>query len=283
MDNFLREIHVSIFKEWILFQKKDYLDIQLNEQYPYIINIDSTYCYGEIVFQDMNIIEMNVFNKEDDEGEFYLHFQMRNMKHAVELFGEMCSVIKKLSRIKQTKIVLCCSSGLTTSFFASQIQEAASLLHLNYSVTAIGYQHLFEHGDDYDIILLAPQVHHLQLKLESIYPQKLIMCIPTQIFATYNVADLLVIMRERRIAENRKRGTSYAQISPLQSYLHNQEHILCLSIFRNQSRIHIAYRLFHPNYQIIESDEIIKRKISVDDIYDVIDTMLIKDPTIEKI
>ena len=48
--------------------------------------------------------------------EFYLHFQMKNMKHALELFNEMLEIIQTLVNRPQVKILLSCSGGLTTGF-----------------------------------------------------------------------------------------------------------------------------------------------------------------------
>ena len=57
--------------------------------------------------------------------------------------------------------------------------------------------------------------------------------------------------------------------------------ILCISLFRNRNRIHIAYRLYQSQSDIIVNNETIKQRITIQDIYDVIDTVLLNYPGIE--
>lgn len=94
MDEFLRDIHTSIFKEWILLQKENDYEISLDPQRDNVISIKTKYSYSEVIFNEMNIIELSVTNLTNDEVEFYLHFQMKTMKHAIELFYEMLESIK---------------------------------------------------------------------------------------------------------------------------------------------------------------------------------------------
>ena len=70
------------------------------------------------------------------------------MKHAIELFNEMLESIKKLIDRPITKILMSCSGGLTTSYFSSKMNEAAKLLYLNFEVSAIGYNELYNVGND---------------------------------------------------------------------------------------------------------------------------------------
>lgn len=51
---------------------------------------------------------------------------------------------------------------------------------------------------------------------------------------------------------------------------------LCLALIRNSNRVHIVYRLYDENNSILENNEIIKPTLSIQDYYDVIDSMLAK-------
>ena len=64
---------------------------------------------------------------------------MKTMKHATELFNEMMNNILQLVEKPKIKILLSCSGGLTTSYFASKLNEAAQLLDYHY---AVSYTHL---------------------------------------------------------------------------------------------------------------------------------------------
>lgn len=56
-----------------------------------------------------------------------------------------------------------------------------------------------------------------------------------------------------------------------------------MALIRNSVRIHIGYRLFGRDNEILEDGEIIKTYLTVDDICDVIDTMMLKHKHIDAI
>ena len=97
MDEFLRDIHTMIFKEWVLMQDQANYKIYLDSHNENIIVIETNYSYSEVTFNTMNIIELSVTNTFTNEIEFYLHFQMKTMKHAIELFHEMLESINSSS------------------------------------------------------------------------------------------------------------------------------------------------------------------------------------------
>lgn len=274
MDEFLRDIHTSIFKEWILIQKEKDCEISLDPKRDNVIIIKTKYSYSEIIFNEMNIIELSVTNLTNDEVEFYLHFQMKTMKHAIELFYEMLESIKKLLHKPIIKILMSCSGGLTTSYFASKMNEAAKLLFLDYQVDAIGYNELFNVGDQYDIIMLAPQISYMHAKVQEILKDQIVLKIPSPVFAKYDVGKTLSIIMEAR-RNKKERSTNKKDPISLKKIQHHNTKILCLSLIRNSERVHIAYRLYDENNQILLDNEIIKIRMSIYDIFDIIDTVII--------
>lgn len=61
------------------------------------------------------------------------------------------------------------------------------------------------------------------------------------------------------------------------SYVLNNNYIntLCISIYRDTTRIHLRYRVYNAVDEIRLERDIIKKNISINDIYDIIDTVLI--------
>lgn len=279
MDEFLRDIHTLVFREWILIQKYENYQIKVDQENQNIIHLTTEYGNGTIIFNPYHIIEFEVMNTFNNEVEFYLHFQMKTMNHAIELFQEMLDCLKKLVNRPITKILLSCSGGLTTSFFASKLNDASRLLFLNYQADAIGYNQLFDVGSDYDIIMLAPQISYMHAKVQEILTDQIVLKIPPQVFAKYDVGKMLSIMREA-FDKKRNMNNSNQKAAPLTIHSHVQctEKILSLSIIRNSNRIHIAYRLYGPHNQVIIDKEIIKNKILIQDLCDVIDTVLVQHP-----
>lgn len=276
MDEYLQDINTLFFKKWICIQKNETYKINLNQKNKDIIYIETECGLGEITFNLLNIIELKVTNKITEEIDFYLHFQMKTMKHALELFNEMIESIISLSDRSITKVLLTCTGGLTTGFFADKINKVVQLLGLDLKVEAIGYNQLFQVGNQYDVILLAPQISYLYAKVHDILKDQIILNIPLQIFAKYNVGKIISLITEAK--ENKK------EIESIQSdeisfhlNLRNQKQILCLTIFKNKERVHLVYRIYQ-NGQILLDNEIIKYNISVQDIYDVLDTVLLQYP-----
>lgn len=284
MDEFLRDIHTVIFKQWILMQDQSQCHIYLDKDNNHIIDIKTNYSFSQVIFNPLNIIELSVTNTTNQNIEFYLHFQMKTMKHATELFNEMMNNILQLVEKPKIKILLSCSGGLTTSYFASKLNEAAQILDYHYEVKAIGYTDLFNIGNEYDVILLAPQISFMHAKVQEILKEKIVLKIPPQVFAKYDVVKTLQLVRNglenKKASHNRRPETT---LKPLQIIQHRNTKILVLSLFRNSLRIHIAYHLYDENNKIIINNEIIKSKISMEDIYDVIDTIILQYPHIQVI
>ena len=113
MDDFLREIQTSVFREWINNQKRDYYHLHQSETDPDAIIIENEYCYSYVTFNPQCIIELCVMNKRTDEMAFYLHFQFKTLKHAISLFEEMDQCIKKMIDQPICRLLLCCSGGMT--------------------------------------------------------------------------------------------------------------------------------------------------------------------------
>lgn len=74
---------------------------------------------------------------------------MNTLKHAVSLFNEMITCLLKLDYEAKTKVLLCCSGGLTTSYFAQEINKASKLLKNTIEVSAVGYNQLYQIGQQF--------------------------------------------------------------------------------------------------------------------------------------
>lgn len=283
MDEFLREIHTLIFKEWILIQEQKNYQIHLDDKNDNIIIIETDYSYSQITFNPLSIIELSVMNTTNQEIEFYLHFQMKTMKHAIELFYEMIESIQQLVEKPKVRILLSCSGGLTTSYFASKLSEASELLFLNYEVKAIGYNELFNVGHDYDVIILAPQISYMHAKAQEIFKNQIVIKIPPHIFAKYDVAQTLHLIEAALKNNHSKKSEHESEPPSLQTTIHNDTKILVLSIFRNSLRVHIAYRIYDEHNHILLDNEIIKPKMTIQDIFDIIDTSILHYPDIRMV
>lgn len=243
MDEFLRQINISVFRQWIMNQSKENFEVYQTSD-PDIIAIETISSYTEISFNDMDIIEFVVNNKHNQRVEFYIHFQMNTLSHAVGLYNEMLECIHNTNSASGTKILLCCSGGLTTGMYKDDLNRAAELLGLDYDFSAVSYTNLYEIGANYDVILLAPQISYEHSKVIQAFKDAVVIKIPPKVFAKYNVTEMLsIIDKEMKSFKNRKESKT----SDVHFQLpHTQQEILCISIKRVRApRININYKLFH--------------------------------------
>lgn len=275
MDEYLKGTYCTIFKYWILSQKIKETKIYLEEDHH--ICMENIKYQGDIYFHEMNIIELKITNLISNENEFYLHFQMNNLKHATQLFEEMKECMEQVEKEKIIKVLLSCSGGLTTSYFASLLNETSQLLDLNIQVDAVASTQIKDVIENYDIVYLAPQVCYMLSTIKS-YSQKVpVYSIPSQIFAKYDAKAFIQMLfntiNEQSIQE---KISMDLKIEP-----RKKKNILCLSLFRDRKRIHIIYRYYNQNQVVILENEIIKLKITIQDIYDIIHYVISIYPQLE--
>lgn len=273
MDDFLKDIYVSVFKEWILSQKID--SIQITDKEPDEIILESQGCKGKVTFNHFHIIELEIENKVNNQKIFYLHFQMNTIHHALKLFKEMVECMLKTDSSSTIRILLSCSGGLTTSYFATLINEMAEKFHYDVYASAVGCENIYYKAQDYDVILLAPQISYMEARIAKLLPDKKILSIPPKIFAQYDCRAILELVYDG-FKENKTLHSSTNIPLQIHSTIENQT--LSLAIFRNSNRVHIAYRLYDKNTHILLNKEIIKPIISIQDLYDVIDTVILQYP-----
>ncbi len=266
MDEFLNDIYTSVYKQWIIgHHSQNYTITQKNENTIYI---DTDYCHGEVNFFDNNIIALNVKNLTNGNTEFFLHFQMQSMNHAVELFNEMIEVVKKLVEKPQRTVLLSCTSGLTTTYFAQQLNDAANILNIEYSFDATPYADLYDKGRDYDIILLAPQIAYLQPKVQEVLRDKMVLQIPASMFAKYDTGETLTFIQEE---EKNHQEIDMPEIKPLllKREIHNQKNLLVISMIREHHNVKVGYRIYYKN-EMIHENMVCKPNINLHDIGDIV-------------
>jgi len=279
MDHFLREIHVEVFKQWILKQSDDVLKFSINKDDPDRIDVITSQARGYITFNPSSILEFGIVG-DTKNREFYLHFQMKYLHHAVRLFYEFVNTMRKLDSNKKVRIMLSCSGGLTTGYFASKLKEAAKMLELDYEFEAISYTKLYTEAERADVILLAPQIAYKKAETESIFQRKVVEVIPPRVFASYDVAACLLLIQSAI-----KKKKSEIRIRENLMICHELEvptKLLVISLMRHVDLIRIAARVYDHNGEV-DDLEINKRDFHFNDLKDVIDIALAEYPDISAV
>lgn len=146
-------------------------------------------------------------------------------------------------------------------------------------VKAVGYNCLFHEAQDYDVILLAPQIYYVYSKVKAILNKKVVLKIPTNIFASYDVGKIISLLLKEKKYDIKKEKNKPLLLKRLLKY---QMMILCLSLYQNKDKYYMAYRLY-DHQKILVDREIIKSSFCLDDIYDVFDTLFMTYPTIDRV
>ena len=268
------QITATEFKNWICqHQENDYTISIISDE---VVELDSDFGKATITFtevEDSMIIEFSVIAKKDDSTRFYLHFELNDEAHAKKLYDEMVETLLALQNEKTVNVLLSCSAGLTTAMFAQQLNETASSLNIDYHFDAVSYMSIYEEVSRYDIILLAPQIGYMLNKLKESLPDKLVLQIPTAVFGAYDaMAAIQFIQKEEQ---------QYAQ-QKLQKVQEKKQHcfeyekrILSIVIVNNKAQSRTYYRL-SEKCEVMDSHLIIKAKMNINDLYDIIDTLLLK-------
>ena len=235
---------------------------------------------GIHVLDDLLIAEMSVTNKVTSETAFYLHFELKDLPHAKELFEEMIGTLRRQQGTATTKVLMCCSSALTTSFFKEKLNSAAELLKLDIKFEAVSYNNLFVEAHDANVILLAPQIGFEYQKVHDVLRDKIVIKVPASIFASYNISGVIDLVQEG-IRENERRRRE--KLLPAERMeFKNTPCMLIISVIVEYESMHFVYRIYDAG-SVIHQDEVIKQYFEIRDLEDMLDYELRSYPDVKMI
>lgn len=260
------------FKQWVLQQNGPYTISQQDEDH---IHLETEYGLSEVNFYHLDgedeIVELKVTCKKTNMTRFFLHFQPIHEEHAKDLYREMISALLALKNVQTTKVLLCCSAGMTTSFFAEKLNEVARMNALDYDFSAVGVQEAYANAKDYDVVLIAPQVGYEETRLKRSVSNKLVLIIPTQLFASYDAAGCLEFVRKEVNAffQKKEKKTSTC----CKCHKSDIGKVLIISTAPSSDETIIRYRIYE-NSEIILDRRVLKKTLDLEDIDDIIDTQV---------
>ncbi|MCD7808729.1 MAG: hypothetical protein LUH02_05245 [Erysipelotrichaceae bacterium] len=192
MDEFYQQLVPSIIYKWMILN--NHVDADNGQE----IKFSNNQLNATIDFHQNNILELSINDKDTHDNVYYLHFEMKNIKNTVKHIQTFLSYLKDphkeeqqlVNDSKDMNILLSCSAGITTSYFASLMNDALKESKHNIHVDAISYMNLDSVIHQYDIVLLAPQIAYKYSELKEKYGNK-VMVIDDTDFATYNVKHVL--------------------------------------------------------------------------------------------
>ena len=269
------------FPAWIQSHHSD--DYQIVAEDEHLIKLLTDYGEASITFtqiEESTIVEFSIVSKKDDSVKFYLHFELNDEDHAKQLYDEMVETLVGLKAEKTLQVLLSCSAGLTTSMFAENLNSVAGMLGLDYHFDAVSYLSIYEEVEKYDVVLIAPQIGYMLNRLKDSLTDKLVLQIPTAVFASYDALGALKFLQNELEQYNANKTQEIKK-----EHTHCVEYdnrILSIVISHNKAQTRIYYRL-SDHCEIIDSNMIIKPTINIYDLYDIIDTVLLKHSHIDVI
>lgn len=271
-----QKITVQEYNDWLLARIPDEYNI---EQIDNCIMFKAEGYKASVRFHPEQIIEMNITDQADDP-KFFLHFQLDSREHAEELSEQMIEAFEKLKNRKGLRVLLTCTSGMTTSYFAEQLTQTAEVLSLDYSFDATAFTSLYAKADSYDVVLLAPQVGYHYKKTKEILSDKLVIKMPAGIFGTYNTGEMIDLIKDEL---EKKKEEEKAKNEPLPITVEDNDYrIMILGLISQKGSNRCAYRIYDHG-KIVLDDEIIKPSINLRDIDDLMDYIAVTQKDIDVI
>ena len=233
-----------------------------------------------VIFLQFTIVEYRII---DEQGEtlFYLHFELNDLKHAEELYMEMLQSLRRLDKEKVTEVLLCCSCGLTTSYFVMKLNEAAEMMGQKVNYEAVPYERLYDAAQDKDIVMLAPQIAYQLSNAQAILSDKTVMEVPVQIFSNYDVLGMMNLVNGLKAAEESERAADSTLYS-VRKLEDADGTLLIISIIELEGRTQLAYRLYDHG-KVTVANQIVKDKYNFSDIKDIISLVKAMNPQLNAI
>ena len=190
------------------------------------------------------IVELNIIPVDDpDNPTFFLHFEMDDLEHAQQLFDELTDALTQLSAQKVTHILLSCTSGLTTSFFARKLSEVAATLSLDFEFEAKPIEQALRDAGDYSAVMLAPQVHMRRDEMVERHPDLVVFEIPGAVFGSYDAGTALRMLLNA-LSENALAARLEQADTRIVRNLANDKRILVISAVFGLKDSLYSYRVY---------------------------------------
>ncbi len=216
------------------------------------------------------IVELLVMTSPDEVPAFFLHFVLEDLSRAQELFEEMSHALESEMDTFVTKVLLCCTSGMTTTFFASKMSEVARGLSLPYEFSAMSFDRALGVPDDYAAIMLAPQVGHLRQQMAQAHPNTMVFEVPGKVFGSYDAPAAIELLMHA-LHDLHAPGEDVGNLHAMRD-LSNDKRILVITLFVLRRDVRLGYRLYdHGN--VARYGTVRKARLDYRDVEDLIETI----------
>ena len=270
----------TAFRDWVLAQHvQGATPVAVDHDH---IRIETATAVAEVnlyPYEDgREIAEYRISRVSDGEPVFFLHVMLDDLTRAQELFGEMVEALAGEADYRTTKILLCCTSALTTSMFAAKMNDVAKAIALDYEFTALPIGPALTASDDYAAVLLAPQAGYVRQKMAAAHPDALVFEIPGKIFGSYDAASAV------RLLMHAMRETNTADVAPesLKAVrgLTDNHQVLIITLFSMRDYASLGYRIYDRG-AVVSQGSVRKPKLDFRDVEDLVETLFARNPAMK--
>jgi len=155
-----------------------------------------------VIFHENSVMELSIQDKKTGETPFYLHFEAMEPKTTRDNIQAFFRFFKDKKPVKENldvaavkhnhpmRLLVTCTSGLTSSYFAYTMKNALRQAGIDITIDAASYMELDDLGNQYDYILLAPQIAYKLPEYQEKYGDR-VMAVDSRDFASYDVNKVM--------------------------------------------------------------------------------------------
>ena len=246
------------FRAWVLAQEVDGCTMAQDGD---AVRITAEGVNGSVGFyhlDDSDVVELRLEDADSGDSIFFLHFEMKDLERAKQLFQEMVEALGEELSQETTHVLLCCTCGITTTYFATKLNERAEELGLRYDFCAKSLDEAKRSGNDYAAVLLAPQVGYERDAVAEACPDAVVIELPGKIFGSYDADGALRLVVDAlegaHSAETADRRLTLARDYDM------RRRILALSYVLRSDEPTLSWRVFE-NGEVADSGMLIRKTL----------------------
>lgn len=261
------------YRAWILAQQLDSCTIREGKGDG--LEIVNDMVKGWVNFYEIDgqtIVELRLERVLDGEPAFFLHFELENLVRAQDLFNEMAEALYDMTHRQMRHVLLCCTCGVTTTFFSNKLNDLAVTLGLDYDFQALPIEEAKRNGADYAAVLLAPQVGHQRKAVVEALPDTMVIELPGKIFGAYDANAALRLVVDA--LSGSRTSASDAQLRMARDYDKNRR-VLSLSYIHREDEPTLSYRILADG-EIALSGMLVRRSFDIKTLDDLAATLRVK-------
>ena len=260
------------YREWVLSRQIRGCTISWTDNEH--ISLATASMFGKITFYPRDdgpeIVEMKIVRKNDGQPMFRVRFELNDELRSQELFLEMTEVLERTDLRGTTRVLLCCNAGITTGIYQRRLNALAESLSLRYEFAAKPLDFAIRRKEQYDVIMVAPQLGYRRRDAQAAYPEATVIEIPGEIFARFDVDATMHLLLDA-VGEGIERnavGTDARVVRPID----DSRSVMVITAQPREDTSVIGYRVFADKGVALDGT-VYKKHVNFRDIEDVIATV----------